>query len=292
LLLTNSCFAAGLGVTGGEFLRLGVGERAIGMGGAFCSIANNVSSTYWNPAGLAQLSSRELSMMSFDYLMDISNENYSYANPLGNSGVLGFQISLLGMRDMSRDEYGTMGSFFKNEERIVSLSYASWINPNLSMGINLKTIYTKLDTDETSGFGMDIGTLYKTPVENLNLGVVIQNIETGLKYTDKKESMPLNLKTGISYTLNNVILATDVDAFIDNSINLHTGGEYTYKPMQRWNLQLSARLGYSASMGNINAISGLSSGFGLKINKFNIDYAFVPHGDLGDTKRISFTARF
>ena len=39
----------------GEFMALGVGGRALGMGGAFVAVANDVTSGYYNPAGLANL---------------------------------------------------------------------------------------------------------------------------------------------------------------------------------------------------------------------------------------------
>jgi len=39
----------------GEFMALGVGGRALGMGGAFVAVANDVTSGYYNPAGLANI---------------------------------------------------------------------------------------------------------------------------------------------------------------------------------------------------------------------------------------------
>ena len=38
----------------GEFLSIGVGGRALGMGGAYVALANDVTAGYYNPAGLAQ----------------------------------------------------------------------------------------------------------------------------------------------------------------------------------------------------------------------------------------------
>ena len=35
-----------------EFLAVGVGARALGMGNAFTAVTNDVTSGYWNPAGL------------------------------------------------------------------------------------------------------------------------------------------------------------------------------------------------------------------------------------------------
>ena len=71
LVTVTLVFASGPGTVGGDFLKIGVGERAVGMGGAFSSIADNATAIYWNPAGLSQLTKRELSGMKLDYLLDI-----------------------------------------------------------------------------------------------------------------------------------------------------------------------------------------------------------------------------
>ncbi len=39
----------------GSDLITGIGARAIGLGGAFVSVADDASAVYWNPAGLTQL---------------------------------------------------------------------------------------------------------------------------------------------------------------------------------------------------------------------------------------------
>src|SRR5262245_57375127 len=44
----------------GEFLHVGAGARAIGMGGAFIAIADDASAAYWNPAGLPFLGKHEI----------------------------------------------------------------------------------------------------------------------------------------------------------------------------------------------------------------------------------------
>ena len=40
----------------GDFLTNGVGGRALGLGGAYVSIADDATATYWNPAGIAGVS--------------------------------------------------------------------------------------------------------------------------------------------------------------------------------------------------------------------------------------------
>ena len=41
------------GTTAAKFLSIGIGPRAISMGSAFSSVANDASAIYWNPAGIA-----------------------------------------------------------------------------------------------------------------------------------------------------------------------------------------------------------------------------------------------
>src|SRR4051794_22299869 len=43
-----------------SFLKIGVGARALGMGGAFTAIADDVTAMSWNPGGLGGLKQREL----------------------------------------------------------------------------------------------------------------------------------------------------------------------------------------------------------------------------------------
>lgn len=61
----------------GEFLKVQVGPRAIGMGGAFTAVADDATAPWWNPAGLIYLPYREVlfqhtekfgSLVNYDYL--------------------------------------------------------------------------------------------------------------------------------------------------------------------------------------------------------------------------------
>ena len=51
------------GTTTAQFLKLGVGARAIGMGEAYSAIADDPTAIYWNPAGLAAVSEHSVSLM-------------------------------------------------------------------------------------------------------------------------------------------------------------------------------------------------------------------------------------
>ena len=293
LVTVTLVFASGTGTVGGDFLKIGVGERAVGMGGAFSSIADNATAIYWNPAGLSQLTKRELSGMKLDYLLDIDGGYLSYAHPVSKIGVFGFHTSFLTCSDVRRDENATRLDEFTNEQKSFTLSYSRWMNSRLSLGVNLKGIYSRYDTDSASGIGIDIGGLYKTPLYGLNVGIVVQNIGTGLKYTAAEETMPLTVKIGTSYGFfnRNLLLAVDADNFIDSSPNLKIGTEYMIIPFA--NIQISARLGYGTpANSSLSAITGVSTGFGLSYKDYAFDYASVPYGEFGTTTRTSLTIKF
>lgn len=278
------------------------------MGGAFSSIADNVTAVYWNPAGLTQLKMREFSVMHLNYLVNIKSGYLSYAQPLGKSGTLGSRLSLLISHHSRRDDFGNEIGDFYNYEGVFSLAYAYPVKKNFSLGTTLKTFYSNLDNDKISVLVFDLGGLYKTPIEGVNLGLVIQNFNTGLKFTKNGEPVSPDFKVGISYNFNNLILATDIMLFKKDRINpyLTTGGqaiatslgtEYSFVPPIFKQLKTSVRLGHQVGMNStLGGLTGLTTGFGIEYRKeviaFALDYAFVPFGDLGNTHRFSLTSKF
>ncbi len=72
----------------GEFLKIGVGARALGMGEAFVAVADDASAAYWNPAGLVFVRKQEVEAMHAEQFGSIVKYDYvSYAHPLDASGA-------------------------------------------------------------------------------------------------------------------------------------------------------------------------------------------------------------
>jgi hypothetical protein len=66
----------------GEFMSLGAGARALGMGGAFGAVADDASAVYWNPAGIAGIQKRQALAMHAEQFGDLVNYNYgAYVQP-------------------------------------------------------------------------------------------------------------------------------------------------------------------------------------------------------------------
>src|ERR1017187_10249490 len=79
--LATAAHAADPGTTSANFLKLGIGPRAVAMGEAQVGLADDVYATYWNPAGLAQLQNREAGFVQTQYLQDIQSQYAAYAHP-------------------------------------------------------------------------------------------------------------------------------------------------------------------------------------------------------------------
>ncbi|MBI4727219.1 hypothetical protein HY768_08380 [candidate division TA06 bacterium] len=153
---------------GGEFLNLGVGARAQGMGGAYGPLANDASAIYWNPAGLSGIIRPEIMFCHTQLFGGLANHDFlGLAWPLNKRLSLGLGWIRLGVDDIPRFSYnvGTMpeGSFGDNENAVyVSAAFqrevAPWGKPlKLSAGGSVKLIYNKLDDRQASGLGLDFG---------------------------------------------------------------------------------------------------------------------------------------
>src|SRR2546428_575593 len=61
---------------GGEFLKVPVGARAVGMGGAFVAVADDATAPWWNPAGLVFLPYREVIPQHSERFGSLVNHDY------------------------------------------------------------------------------------------------------------------------------------------------------------------------------------------------------------------------
>ena len=85
-----------------EFLKIGVGARASAMGNAMTGIVNDVTSGYWNPAGLSLSSPNpELALMHSEYFAGIAKYDYgAFAMRIDNASALGLSIIRFGVDDI------------------------------------------------------------------------------------------------------------------------------------------------------------------------------------------------
>lgn len=157
-----------------EFLNIGAGARALGMGGANIASANDVTAGYWNPAGLAGVQNHpQVALMHAEYFSGIGKFDYgSMAFPLqSGTRTLGFSVMRFGIDDIpntlfliepdGRPNYNNIQTF-SSADMAFLLSMSQVLKQDddllLSMGGNVKVIHRNVGSFARAwGFGIDAG---------------------------------------------------------------------------------------------------------------------------------------
>ncbi len=290
-------FASGPGTSGGQFLRVGVGARAAGMGGAFSSLADDASAIYWNPSGLAQLNQKEVSLSYNAYFLDTSAQFLGYAQPMAG-GVFGVSVDMLSVKNIGKrsatggdadtPDQGT----FKTSDLAGTLAYAKKLD-SLNLGVGLKYISSDLGSSDygkaaATAFALDLGAMYNIN-ENFQASLAVLNLGTKLKYINASDPLPLNIKPGVAWKGD--VGFGKLNAVLDADLLVNDGLNYVQPGVEYWPIEmLAVRAGYQ--IGRDSKAGGLGVGLGFRHSNMSVDYAFVPFGNLGDTHRVSLGLRF
>jgi hypothetical protein len=306
------------GTTAAKFLSIDIGARAVGMGGAFTSIANDATAMYWNPAGLSFYKNRDIYINHAEWIANISFDYFGVIIPLQESQALGLNITSITMADMEVTRYGNeeTGETFSAADYAFGISYSIKLTDRFSIGFNGKYIQETIANNHAKGMAIDIGTLFLTPF-GFRLGTSISNFGPKMKMTgddlltpvDVNETiegnnesvtgylstdyfdLPLLLRVGISddiifNSLGRLTWSIDVNTPNDNSMYLNTGFE-----LGIFENKLIIRAGANSLFMN-DREKEFSFGCGINspsiYNKvLNINYSFETFTHLGNLNQIS-----
>ena len=241
VFLPVSAFA-GPGRTGAQILNLGGGARARSLGDAFSAMSGDVTTSLWNPSGLADMPESRLqsgkkgaqaSMFYADYSGPFGEAGeglyYTFlsgAMPLGDFGTLGATLQMQGQGTIAvtTDSPNVLREESLGTNFALTFSYADRITESLSAGINGKMIRMVLGRENGSSYAVDLGMQYLLPFDFIptKLGVAIQNVGPGISFIDENQADPLPrfLRIGASMSLyrdryNHLRLVSGLTAYID-----------------------------------------------------------------------------
>ncbi|MBI2070714.1 MAG: PorV/PorQ family protein [Elusimicrobia bacterium] len=275
--------------SGLSFLKIGVGARPIGLGGAYTAMAHDATALYWNPAGLSSLSKKEISAMHSEWLLG-SNFDFLGIGYPSKIGTLGFGVSMLSQpQQEGRDAQGRKTSDFSARDSAFSLALGRRLSLETRLGLGLKLIQSRIGAYQGQGFALDLGAMRHLQATPLSFGLAVQNLGPGIKFIEERTKLPLTLSSGLGYhAFGSFVLAADIKYRVyDKKTIWAMGTEYGLGG------SFALRAGYSLTeIGGRNSLSGLGAGFGLKIAQYRLDYSMTPFGELGDTHRVSLGARW
>lgn len=308
-----------------QFLNLVTSPRQSALGGKTITIYDNdVNQAHFNPATINSEMNNHLALNYGSYFGEVTYGTASYAYTYDRH-LQTFQAGInyvnYGKFD-GFDENGQATSQFTGSEIALSFGYAYNVPfSNLYIGANAKLISSTLESYNSIGGAIDLGAIYIDEANDVNWGLVIRNIGTQFTtYSGTKEKLPLEIMIGVSQELENVPIRwhltlenmqqwniafsnpnqseTGLDgsssdkkiSIFGNAIRHMVFGVELF-PKRSFNI----RLGYNFRRAEELRIleqrnfSGISMGFGLKMNKLKFNYSYSRYTLAGNTSLFGLT---
>ncbi|MFN3966243.1 MAG: PorV/PorQ family protein [Endomicrobiia bacterium] len=279
------------GVAGVPFLKIGISARPASMAGAFVALSDDISSLEYNPAGLSEIKNYEIGITHVLWFEDVTLNNFLFGKKIFEDSAIGFNYQLLQAKDYERrikiisEELSEIetGNEIKLNDTAISVGYAkkfdvgAYYENQVSVGVLLKYVKEELYKNSNSVFTGDVGLIYRTPNIHKSYGISIQNlgIEIG------KDFLPITIRAGATHHGEGFNFSVDVIQHIDSKIKAGAGLEIIFSKV------FSLRGGV-IYQGNFNFTAG--AGFNMKF--ISIDYAYLPHNELGEAHRMSLFVKF
>jgi hypothetical protein len=312
------------GTTAANFLEIGVGAKAIAMGGAFTALANDPSAMFWNVGGIAKL---ERTSFFFNHSEWIAETNFDFVAgvfPISEFATIGVSVTALTMSDMEvttvLEPEGT-GQMFDAGDYAFSVGIAMNLTDRFSIGITPKYIHQVIWDMEANGFAVDLGVHYITPFKGITLGFAMTNFGPKLQMDGQNNRvlydfdpsstgnnervpakletsawpLPLNFRIGVVYhalqTENHqAVIEVDAQHPNNNYESINLGFEYVLLR------HYAIRAGYKTLFLQ-DSQESFTLGGGLNYPIFgnimiHIDYAFADFGILDNVHKFSLGLDF
>jgi hypothetical protein len=328
IFINRTLWAQGVtkvGTTAAGFLNIDVGAKAVSMGGAFVSMADDITAMYWNSAGIARFSQSQAMFSYAKWIADLSFNYTAITFPLGNLGTIGANATFLTIPDMERTtilEPDGTGELFSAGSYALGLCYARNLTDRFSVGFNMKYVTEQIYHCQAHGVALDVGTLFTTQFYGLAIGMNISNFGTKMRLTGRdmltqtdidpqisgnnaninayletdRNDMPLMFRVGISMDVlkgmghSNLILAMDALHPSDDVESINVGSEYVFNEMY------ALRAGYKSLFAK-DSNEGPSFGAGVKYRLMGqtaiiLDYAYLDFGVFNNVQTFSLRLVF
>ena len=308
-----------------QFLNLVTSPRQAALGGKVITIYDDdVNQVNFNPATLNVEMNNHLALNYGSYYKQVTYGTASYAYTYDRH-LQTFQagVNYVNYGNFEGyDENGQPTTEFTGSEIALSLGYAYNIpNTTVHLGANAKLISSALESYNSLGGAIDLGALFIDERNDVNWGLVIRNIGTQFTtYSGASEKLPLEIIAGVSQELDNVPIrwhltlenlqqwnlafsnpvrtqssidgsSTEEKVSVINNALRHVIVGVELFPKKAFNLRLgyNFRRAEELRLEEQRNFSGISVGFGLKMNKLKFNYSYSRYTLAGNTSLFGLT---
>ncbi len=272
----------------------GVGARALSLGGAYVASAEGPTAMTWNPAGLANVQSKQFSLFYTSPFVEGNRYSFvGYVHPFLDLGTVAFGNMRYGVSDIAKYDAGgaALGSF-DNAQNEWIIGYALPAFGRARFGANIKMETHSLDGESATAVGADVGFLFQASqssrslwsTRNLAFGVMIRNaLEPRLTLRTEEERLPTLMRSGVGYSI-------PMGGFLDRVLLLasfeqgkQSGGRSKFGA----EVMTPSGLAFRGGAGP----DEWATGIGFQLAGGQLDYAFGSQ-ELGTSHRLELTMSF
>ncbi len=309
-----------VGTTAANFLNVPVGGKAAGMGGAYTAIADDPTALFWNPGAISRDGRNDVYTSITSYFVDARHTWFGAKYMLTSSDAVGVSLNSLNYGDW--EEVTTVehpegtGEYWQASDMALTLSYARNMTDRFSIGGSVKYIRQQIYNESASTFAVDLGLLFITRFNGLQIGTSIRNFGGSMQMSGRDLLTQVDLDPDSEGNNENIVsyLKTEKWAIpltyvigasmpvIDRTGQLFAERRCVGRPtVDALSVQtctynvISLRAGYQ-SLFREEAENGLTLGLGLDIGISGyavvFDYSFQNFGKLGILNTTSLALTF
>lgn len=278
------------GAGAASFLRLAAGARESAMGETGAAFAEGADAMYWNPANLGVMRDRHILLSHNVYVESTAHSFAAMQFPRPHGDGLGLSVNYFSAGSIPQiDEAGAQVGSFSPRDMAFSGGYALEVG-RARLGIAGKYVSSRI-IQSASTFSVDAGISAAFFGGQTRLGAVGQNLSGALKFNGESEEIGKTVRAAVAQQLGRRLLLS-VEGVTGTGLPVMpaVGLELSLKGPSKSRVQL--RSGYSAALARDKTdLAGFTAGLGFGFGGFNLDYVWVPLGDLGQTHRFSLSLR-
>ncbi len=314
-----------------EFLRQAPTPRITALGGYQIAVVDgDVGLAYQNPAVLNPEMDQQISFNHEFYFAGIQQGYVSAAKYIEKYKAT-FQV---GVKHVQYGEFtgandlGQFTSNFKANEFALVFGASKAIDERISVGANMKAIFSNLESYNASGLALDFGAVYQKPENRTSYAIVISDF--GFQYTsygtEEKQPLPFDIKFGftkrlehlpfrfgiVTHHLNTLNLLYDLPDELNSGIfigeddpaetpvadaidnifrHVSLNGEFLLGANENFKIRLgyNHQRGRELKVGSFRSFAGFNTGFGFRVKQFYLDYGLSVYHLAGSKHHLSIS---